>query len=127
MSQFDFGSWLVLCDRCGFRRKAPQDVVRTWDGLIVCAPHTGKECFETRHPQEFVRPVKDNPSVPYTRPEPADVFTTDVSFNCDTVEMTALFPTPIVVDTIVTKRYHYGTLEIQGDAVVTVVCTLEIR
>jgi len=34
-------------------------------------------CFkdwEPRHPQEFIRGVKDNPSVPISRPEATDTF-----------------------------------------------------
>lgn len=31
-------------------------------------------CFETRHPQDFLRVPPDNPAVPWTRPESADVF-----------------------------------------------------
>jgi hypothetical protein len=40
---------------------------------MVCAPSTGKFCFETRHPQEFIRSKPDNTSVPFTRP-PKEVF-----------------------------------------------------
>jgi hypothetical protein len=64
---FESGKWLVICDRCGFQRKSDQ-VVKTWDGHMVCAPSTGKFCFETRHPQEFVRSRPDIVSVPFTRP-----------------------------------------------------------
>lgn len=32
-------------------------------------------CFETRHPQDFVRGVKDDQTVPWTRAESADVET----------------------------------------------------
>ena len=30
--------------------------------------------YETRHPQDFIRVPADNPSVPWARPEAADVF-----------------------------------------------------
>ena len=73
MDKFELGKWLVLCDRCGFQRKSDQ-VQKTWDGFIVCSPSTGKTCFETRHPQEFVRTKKDDMSVSFTRPQPADTF-----------------------------------------------------
>ena len=39
--------------------------------MVHAAAHFG--CFETRHPQDFVRPVKDNPPLPFTRTEPEDV------------------------------------------------------
>lgn len=63
---FELGEWLVCCDRCGFQRKSSQ-VVKTWDNFIVCAPSTGKTCFETRHPQDFVRSKPDDQSVPFVR------------------------------------------------------------
>lgn len=67
------GKWLVICDRCGFKRMN-DEVVQTWDKYIVCKPSIKQGCFEHRHPQDFIRPVKDDPSVPFTRREPADVF-----------------------------------------------------
>lgn len=73
MNNLQLGKWRVICDRCGFKRYSDQ-VQQTWDGYIVCSPSTGKTCFETRHPQDFVRSVKDDQSVPFTRPEPADVY-----------------------------------------------------
>lgn len=36
-------------------------------------------CFETRHPQDFLRVPTDNPAVPWTRPESTDDFI-DVCF-----------------------------------------------
>lgn len=62
---YEAGKWLVNCMRCGFQRKAPDEVVKQWNGLIVCHP-TIKGCFETRHPQEFVRAKPDDQSVPFT-------------------------------------------------------------
>lgn len=72
---FEIGKWLVLCDRCGFRRTSDQ-IVKTWDGYMVCAPSIKPGCFETRHPQDFVRDKPDDQSVPFTRSEGADVFRT---------------------------------------------------
>src|SRR5687768_16142947 len=70
---YRMGEWLVICDRCGFKRYS-SEVVKTWDNFIVCAPSTGKFCFETRHPQDFVRTKKDDQTVPFRRPEQAEVF-----------------------------------------------------
>ena len=67
-NSLELGKWWVQCDRCGFKYKNDQ-VKKEWNGLIVCEP-----CFETRHPQDFVRAVKDDQRVEFTRPEPADVF-----------------------------------------------------
>jgi hypothetical protein len=60
-----------LCMRCGFKHLL-SDMRKEWTGLIVC-----RQCWEPRHPQDFVRAVPDvqaprrQPS-----PEPADVFLT---------------------------------------------------
>lgn len=62
------GDWNVICDISGFKCKA-SETVRRWDGLRVL-----RRFSEERHPQDFVRGVKDNPSVPWARPEQADVF-----------------------------------------------------
>lgn len=63
------GDWRVICDDCGSKRFA-SDTAKKWNGMIVCRD----TCFEIRNPQDFVRGVADNQTVPFTRPEPADVF-----------------------------------------------------
>ena len=40
-----------------------------WDGLMVCAKD-----FEERHPQDFVRGVRDNQAIVDGRSEPTDRF-----------------------------------------------------
>lgn len=61
------GDWWLLCDQCQRKMRYSQSTKR-WDGLIVHAdPNEG--CFETRHPQEFVRAVRDNFPLPITRPD----------------------------------------------------------
>jgi hypothetical protein len=44
----------------------------TWNGYRVHRRFLGAEY--TRHPQDLVRGVPDNTSVPNARPEPTDVF-----------------------------------------------------
>jgi len=39
-----------------------------WNGLYAC-----KEDWNIRHPQDFIKGVKDDPSVEWTRPEGTDV------------------------------------------------------
>ena len=73
-NSLQLGKWNVICDRCGFKYKNDQ-VKKEWTGQIVC-----ELCFETRHPQDFVRAVKDDQTVPFTRPEKADVFV-DVTYD----------------------------------------------
>lgn len=58
----------AICDRCGFKMHL-SDLRKEWTGLKVCS-----ECYERRHPQDFVRAVPDRMSVPEPRPEAADVF-----------------------------------------------------
>lgn len=61
------GTWNAVCDRCGLVFKSDQ-LRKTWDGLYVC-----HDDWEPRHPQDFVKGVKDDQSVPWTRTEGADV------------------------------------------------------
>ena len=58
----------MICDVCGFEYMNV-DMRERWDGVWVCEAD-----FETRHPQEFGRTVIDKQAVPYSRPEPEDVF-----------------------------------------------------
>ena len=66
MGKADFvkhGDWNVICDKCGFKRKASECRMQ-WDNLFVC-----KECFDVRHPQDSVRGVPDYQAVPIARPD----------------------------------------------------------
>lgn len=69
MTYYAKGQWNALCDRCGSQYKSGQ-LKKEWNGLMVC-----KECYEPRHPQDFVKGVKDDQSVEWTRPEGTDVET----------------------------------------------------
>lgn len=66
------GDWNVICDRCGYERKA-SECRPTWEGYFVCED----TCWEPRQPQDFVRGVPDKQSVPIPRPERAWSFTED--------------------------------------------------
>lgn len=70
------GSWRAICDRCGGDYHA-HELRLEWTGLRTCVAH----CWEERHPQDFVRGVKDKQSPPWTRPAPEPVYldTNDVS------------------------------------------------
>lgn len=63
MSTFVSGQWNVICDRCGFEYKARQ-LRKEWTGLRVC-----KDCWEPRHPQDFVKGKKDRQAPPWVRPD----------------------------------------------------------
>lgn len=60
------GNWNAICDRCGRKFKANQ-LRRTWEGYMVC-----DRDWEPRHPQDYVKGVKEAPNVPFVR-RPADV------------------------------------------------------
>lgn len=62
------GDWNCICDVCGFKRKS-SEMRKRWDGVMVC-----QEDWEPRQPQEFVRGVPDQQSLPWTRPEAPDTF-----------------------------------------------------
>lgn len=62
------GDWNSECDVCGQKYKYSK-LRRRWDGVLVCPKD-----WEPRHPQDFVKGVKDNQSVPETRAEPPDSF-----------------------------------------------------
>ncbi len=71
--QYKSGDWYVSCDVCSKQIYASESKKR-WDGFIVCA-----DDWEPRHPQDFLKARLDKISVPFSRPEPPDVFV-DVSY-----------------------------------------------
>lgn len=60
--RFSPGEWNFYCDLCGRKNKSG-DARKTWDGYYVCSHHK-----EERNPQDKVRGVKDDQSVPWQRP-----------------------------------------------------------
>jgi len=56
------GEWNFYCDLCGRKGKSSKGV-KTWDNHWVCLHHK-----EARNPQDFIKGVKDNQSLPWTRP-----------------------------------------------------------
>lgn len=62
------GKWKAICDQCGFEFYN-DELRKRWDGLMVC--HAD---WEPDHPQKFLRVREDSTSVPWSRPEPPDVF-----------------------------------------------------
>lgn len=67
--QYRPGSFYRSDDRSGFARRA-EDTQEEWNHLIV-----GKNLWEARQPQDFVRGVPDNQTVPNPRPAPPPIFT----------------------------------------------------
>ena len=64
------GSFYRLCDRTGFATRAGR-TQKQWDGLYV-----RDRSYEARQPQDFVRGVLDDQSVPDPRPRQPNLFTT---------------------------------------------------
>ena len=62
------GSWNAICDLCGRQYKAGE-LQRNWKGQMVCSYD-----YEPRHPQDFVRGVKESSGLPWSRPEGPDTF-----------------------------------------------------
>lgn len=56
------GAFNFYCDLCGSKNKST-DAMFTWQGLYVCKHHK-----EIRNQQDFLRGVKDDQSVPWSRP-----------------------------------------------------------
>lgn len=57
------GDYNFRCDVCGLKRKASEARLR-WDNARTCA-----ECWEPRHPQDFVRGVPETSAPPWVRPD----------------------------------------------------------
>jgi hypothetical protein len=64
------GTYNGICDRCGSKFKF-SDLKLEWDGLYVC---TANGCWEARQPQDYVKGVRDDMSVPVSRPQQPNVF-----------------------------------------------------
>ena len=77
------GDWNCICDVCSIKIKASKTKQR-WDGLVVCP-----NCFEHRHPQDFIKVRQDKITVPFLRPRPTDTFTS-VSYQGDTLTCTPM-------------------------------------
>jgi hypothetical protein len=67
------GDWLVADDESGFVHYA-SETVQLWDGSRV-----HKDNYETRNPQEFVRPNYKNEAAPFVREPGTDTITSAFS------------------------------------------------
>jgi hypothetical protein len=84
------GCWNVVCMVCGRQFKS-DEVRKRWDGLIVC-----KSDYEERHIADFIRVKPETSTVPYTAPEPTDVFVVIPYFSSSAVADYALADVSIV-------------------------------
>lgn len=67
------GDYNAICDICGFKYKA-SELKLDWKNAFSCP-----ECWEPRHPQDFLRGVPDKQFVPIARPEGPDVNIGDIT------------------------------------------------
>lgn len=57
---FESGTWNSLCARCSLKFKF-NELKEEWDGNFVCP-----DCWERRHPQDFVRGIPETNNVFYS-------------------------------------------------------------
>lgn len=94
------GTWNALCAICGFEYKSSE---LRWNSQIndyVC-----KQDWEVRHPQERLRAVKDDQSVPWTRSDPStngDRGDADVTLVSGTDDISQLFATDLTANRTIT-------------------------
>lgn len=63
----ELGDWNATCYRCARKYKA-SEMMKLWEGFMVCP-----RCWEPRQPQDFLKPVPDNPSVPWSQGPPNQI------------------------------------------------------
>ena len=93
---------------------------------MVCA-----DDWETRHPQEFIRPVKDNHPLPWTRPDKdlnADGtprLSQAPTFNCSGATLIMYEPRFQYTQTI-GKGYTIGPMFVDDGATLTINCSMVV-
>lgn len=68
-NEYRHGDWNLIDDRTGFKIKR-SDAMREWTGHYV-----HRDEYEARHPQDFVKGIKDTQGVPDARPDIVGAFT----------------------------------------------------
>jgi hypothetical protein len=82
------GDYLVICEQCGFTRRA-SECRMTWNNLLVCAD----TCWEPKHEQfNPPKPLGESQSVPVLRKEESLNFIT--SIDDETLEATVTPTSP---------------------------------
>lgn len=74
MGQADFlrvGDYNAICDVCGRKFKFSR-LRQKWDNTWAC-----EQDWEPRQPQDYLKGIKDNMSVPLSRPDPPNLFMQD--------------------------------------------------
>jgi len=98
-TRYKKGDWNVIEDIGGKQVKSSKTQLR-WDG------HRVLKCdYEERHPQDFIRAIPDDPSVPWTRSESQDNYLDERAFLED-VQLVSNDP----------QAYEYMGLDVDFDA-----------
>lgn len=104
------GDWWVLCDACQRKVRSSKVSKRPTDGLLVHSdPAEG--CWETRHPQEFVRSVPDNQPLPFTRPDNDGVDMGSSVTLADGYTFDGSFTVPSLIDDAAWAEIPAGTFQ----------------
>ena len=59
----ELGTWNAQCDGCQFKFKA-HELRLDWKGLYKCY-----DCWEARHPQDFIKAPRPTLPLPWARPD----------------------------------------------------------
>lgn len=98
------GDHWTTCQRCGLDRRSSK-MAKEWTGLIVCKD----TCWESRHPQDFVRSKKEDTSAKgLVTSRPADVYVNN----------------PYTL-TLETASYTYSATSISDDGIATIEVSLD--
>jgi len=115
---FKSGEWNYFCDLCGAKTKSG-DSMLTWNGLRVCRHHK-----EIRNPQDFLRGVKDDQSVPWSRPEKTPENWVPAPSNCNLRGKNAI-PSWAVPGCSIPSYYNNAFLPTEPGPALFPNCTLE--
>jgi len=89
------GDWNAACSMCGRKRKAGE-LIKNWQGLYRCPEHN-----EPRHPQDFVRAIKDDQSIPWSQPQ------TDIDILICTLNGQSALPEVAIPDCSIPDNPYY--------------------
>jgi hypothetical protein len=119
------GNYNTICDECGLKFKASA-LRRRWDGAMV-----DSACFESRHPQEFIRAKKDSKVLSYIRTDTDGVDVSPV-LNCAGLtfqDISAAGLNSLLGDDLTVYKMRVvptGTITVPAGTTLTVLCELTI-
>lgn len=124
MGQADFlrvGDYNAICDVCGRKFKFSR-LRQKWDNTWAC-----EQDWEPRQPQDYLRGIPDNMSVPLSRPDPPPLFIQDeivtetpiISLNLILARLKSLLVSVSSVASIIKTLYPFtpATKVVDGAAV----------